>query len=521
MTERGRDVAAQLAGPGEGTVDLRPRGGIVPCLGPRRAQQVRDAAVVDVGARPRQARESLGLDGPGRGACGDLLEQGGRALGPAALEVVLGRLGGPAAGIFAVVRRRQGTRALGQLERRLDGASAVGSERRAFEDGGHAGVGLLGGERQVSRPLLGVREGGGEAAMKLAPLIGRDLGLEDRCEQRVRQPEPGLPPRDDRRAERSRQVVPAARTEHRLDDRRCRLGQARRDQGRGAGSRGEALESIAYERPEALGNRKRLTNLQPAAARPRPPHELEREQGIAAADAVKPNQVALGDDRCQARADEPAKLAGGERADREPLHAVFRESFDQRRQRRLGRRIHPPREERADRLALEAPEEEAEHPFRVAVQVRHVVDRHEDRLVDRESPKRVQRAEADGEGRRRGSAGLRSLQGDLQSVPLRRGKAGQRGVGHGLEEARQARERELRLGLDRPAREHPEAVLCGRAPTRVPQRGLADAGGALEHHDHGAPTHVGREPGQVTTLGLAADEQGFFGGARHGGSSLT
>ena len=96
-------------------------------------------------------------------------------------------------------------------------------------------------------------------------------------------------------------------------------------------------------------------------------------------------------------------------------------------------------------------------------------------------------------------------------MPLGLGQAGQRGVGDGLEEIGEPRERELRFGLDRPAREHAEAVPCGREPALVPKRGLPDADNSLEHEDGRAPADVGREPGQAATLGLAAYEQPFFG----------
>ncbi len=142
-------------------------------------------------------------------------------------------------------------------------------------------------------------------------------------------------------------------------------------------------------------------------------------------------------------------------------------------------------------------------------------------MVDGEKPERAQHPEAQGERRRRGSPGLRALQGHLHSVPLGLRKSGQRGAGHGLEETRQPRERELRLGLDRPAREHEEAVHRGRASARVPQGGLPDAGGALEHQYRGAPAHVVREPGQLAPLSFAADKKALFGGAGHGKPSLT
>jgi hypothetical protein len=138
----------------------------------------------------------------------------------------------------------------------------------------------------------------------------------------------------------------------------------------------------------------------------------------------------------------------------------------------------------ADRLVLQAPHDELEHPDRGEIHPLDVIDRHDDGGGRGHRPE----ASEDGQGngplvgagaRTRGSQG-----GDLESPALRLGHGRECLLEDGLEEVTEGGVRQARLRFDRAARERAVAPKLRPRQPLLPHGGLADAG--ISRQEHGA-----------------------------------
>jgi hypothetical protein len=139
-----------------------------------------------------------------------------------------------------------------------------------------------------------------------------------------------------------------------------------------------------------------------------------------------------------------------------------------------------------NRVRVDPAQREGERVRRRAIEPLLVVDREHDRRLAREDAQAGQQRAGDGAWARRLVAGARAQQRHVERAALRIGEKRQGPIRDRAHEIGQRCECELRLGLHGPAREQRDAAFRGSLEHLPPDRGLADAGLALEDERYGS-----------------------------------
>jgi hypothetical protein len=453
--------------------------------------------------RPLPSRRRLG---------GELLQQGACPLGVAAVEVALGRLDAAPARVVAGVGRGQPAGLLPQHGRGVGRAAGPRAAGGLVERGGDLGVGLLHGQRQVPPAFLGVVQDRGETGVQRPLARRRELREQHRREQRVRDPHLVGVDLHDAGVDRRLELLAAAHDP--VDDRHGGTRQRRDHLEQLAGGWGQQRQAVADQLLEAGGDRQLLGGGGRVAAAGDGAGDLQREERVAAGGAVEQGQPPPGERREQVGDEQALECGGGKRPDRQVVEPALREGAIQA-QRDRRRAVAPPCQQQAEPLVVQAAGDEGERARRGRVQALDVVDPDDCRALPRQRPQHAEQAERDRPRQRELLEGFRAQQRRLQRAPLRPRELGQDRLGDLGQQVPEGGVGELRLGVDRPARQH--AVRTGGSGRQalLPQRGLADAGLALQHQRGRAGLDRVEELLDAAQLRLAADDPQARASSRH------
>ena len=226
-----------------------------------------------------------------------------------------------------------------------------------------------------------------------------------------------------------------------------RLGESGREEQRLAGALGESRQPGEEELPKVLRDRQRLAGLDVVIRVAQGASQLESEE--------RPSSGGLVHAQQQRTPEREVETCPAQLVDRRDRHRAERQARELRRDRlgyirgRRHVRGDPHRREQADGSRVEAARGEREHECGGPVQPLQVVDRDDDRAVDRQHAQRAEK----GRGHRPlvgwCAAGVRQEQRDLERTPLRRRQRREDLVERVAEKVAQARERELHLGATR------------------------------------------------------------------------
>ena len=358
---------------------------------------------------------------------------------------------------------REPARLFEQLRRSVGRAARPRPPRGVDERRGDVLIRRVRGEREMPRPLLGIVDHGRGARMQ-RPFVG-DLLVRDGREQWMREAHAGSLELENSRRGRS------------VDQCRRRARQHRRERRRLPAPGRQRGQPVGDERAQAL--RERLAA-----------EQLERVVGVAAGRAVQPRELGPPNGRAAAVGEHASQLPHGQRADRQPR--LLRQMQRHRAAAAAGHQEPDPR-------ALEPSRDEPEHGLRRVVEPLDVVDG-DDR---RPRAQHRQQAQRDRALRRAALPRLDAQQRDLQGMPLRVRQRGDLLVRHRGQQVAQRGVGQLRLGLDRTARQ--DAVRRARDGL-APQRRLADAELTLEQQRSRAVRDSGQEAVDPVQLGCAPDD---------------
>ncbi len=380
-----------------------------------------------------------------------------------------------------------------------------GAPRRLLHGGGDGLVGTDGRGGQVNGALVGIADEGGQPGVHPAALPHGQVGRGGRAHQRVREPDRG--PVD------LQQSLPDGLVQ-RVDGVVAQRGGQER--GRGAcGDRhhGERLLRGRAQRRDALGRdpqdtagqrQRALVDDPLPAGRQRPP-DLHRGERVSPAGGVD----APGE---PARQLQPA-LLGEQRVDGVGVERAERDAVQPGTQRRPvepegSHRSRAPGGEHPDRLGRQPADDVAQHPVRRAVEPADVVHGEHERPLRRQRADHAERGDTHrmlvGDGPGIGGAQQR----DVERRALRRWQR-ERGVrAHGLEQVAQGDERQVRLALDGGDGEHAVSARDGCGLRRSPDRGLADAGVALEEERGRRHLHRVHEGRHLRERGVPPEDDG-------------
>jgi len=409
----------------------------------------------------------------------DVLEQNARPIGVARLEVALGGLGRPppACGVGG---GRQPTRPLPELGRALRGAARPGPPGSLLQRCRDLRIGIGRGEGEVPGAFVGIVDDLRQPGVERAPRRRRRLGIDDRSEERVREPDPLARHLDDSRGlrllKRGRPALATCRLLNELD-RRAREGRDHeRDLARLSRKAGEPLPEQLMQRRR---HRQRVSSDEWNVPRDQRPPELEREKRIATRDPLQLGERRAQELPLQARPQQPVDRRQIERTERDPRDATGIEGrLESERKRIPG--SGPLREQEANRLLAQAPRRERKRVRRRRIEPLHVVDRNDKLACLRKPTKDAEEAQRDGPTKQRTATRFASQERHLERVALRLGKPRQHIIVDVLQEITQGRERQRDLGLDRPAAQHASSPLLRRGNALPPQRRLPDPDRAVK-----------------------------------------
>ena len=191
------EIADLVQAPRESPLDLDAVGKVVPDLGECRSKQIG----ADVKALPERLdpRESGDRDRAllaGGKSRDDVLEQSPRALGVSCLEMAFPGLERPPPAI-GVRGRREPPRLFPELCSGLRCPSRPGPAGSGLHGRRHVVIGTGGGEREVPRALIGIVHDLRQARVQRAPPRRRRARIDDRAEERMREPDPAVGDLDD------------------------------------------------------------------------------------------------------------------------------------------------------------------------------------------------------------------------------------------------------------------------------------------------------------------------------------
>jgi hypothetical protein len=365
----------------------------------------------------------------------------------------------------------------------------------------------------VPPAFLRVVEDRGQAPVQLPPPRRGQLRQGDRREQRVREPhllgvelhDAGGGRRLDRLAA-SREPV----------DQRHRGPRQRRDRlHRLQGGWGEQGEAVVEQPLEAGGDRQLLGRRVLGAVPEDGEGDLLGEEGVAAGHAVEPQQRPPRQRRGQPGGQQPVQLRHGERSDLQAVQAAGREGAVEV-QRDPGLALEPPGDQQADPLVGEPAGYEGERAAGGLVQPLDVVDGDQRGAAPRERAEHAQQPERDRPGQGLPLLRLRAQQGHLQRVPLRPWQLAEDRVGNLDQQVAKGGVGELRLGVDRPARQHAVRAARGGLQAVPPEGGLPDADLALDHERDRTGRDRVEEPLDAAQLRFTADDRPRPCGHRRG-----
>jgi hypothetical protein len=175
----GWNVATDVPGEGKSLLDLTAKRGVVPGLGQGLREDLlgRGPAVLVVVDLAQALEQPRPLRARGHRA-GGLFQQHASARGVAGQQVVAGRLHGPPAALARPPLRGQRARLLTEGSGRIRGAAEMRVRGRFLQRGRDPEVGALGGHGEVTGALFTVGDQPGQAAMQLAALAERGLGVQ-------------------------------------------------------------------------------------------------------------------------------------------------------------------------------------------------------------------------------------------------------------------------------------------------------------------------------------------------------
>ncbi len=297
----------------------------------------------------------------------------------------------------------------------------------------------------------------------------------------------------------------AALRERRVDDRHRRPRQRGCDLRRRARLGREVREPVTHELLQARRNRQLVRRIEPLAALGEGARDLECEVEISAGCAPDARDRPPRQRHPEPGAQQLVELVRAQTAQVQPLEALLREGAIEG-ERHLGPAAATGAED-ADPLVLEAPHGERERVLGGRIEPVDVIDRQQGRLLRREAAQQPEQAQADGALQRLGPLGLGAQQRHLERAALRVRQVRHRRLRNVGEEVAQRGVRELRLALDRPAAQDPQAALGGGREALIPERRLADADLALEQECGWAGADRAEKLLDPRELRIATDER--------------
>ena len=291
-----------------------------------------------------EEHERLGPVGPRRGPRGELGRQHPPALDVARSEVRARRRSRAAIEVGAALRRRQPHRVLAEL--RGDHRCALRGRRpgRSFEQRSEIGVWPVGRERKVTRTGERILDDLCETTVDALPLAGREPLVEDRGQQRVREPDRAAGELDHVRSERRLECAGLDPRAGELCRRQARI--RGREHEHLARRCVEAVETGGDELLQPFGDGERLRRIRHRAVGAERPRELERVERIPARHRVQPEQRRPGQAAGEQAVQDLMRRADAERPDPDPLDPVAVERVLDRG--RLLRLAEPPRPQQRD-----------------------------------------------------------------------------------------------------------------------------------------------------------------------------
>ena len=443
--------------------------------------------------RPRLGlgQRARGLDVAGGETCGGLAEPASRQL-------------------FRSFARRQPCGRGQEIGGGLRCAAPSGPRRGALDLGGDVLVRACRAEREVARTLLGIDDHRRETLVQPAPPLACCGSVDDRREQRVREPDPVALGDQHARVLRldhggARVALPVERLHDRGDRRlRERSGRERDDARVGR----EGRDPCRHQVLDAPRHRQRLV---PAFVAPERARDLEREERVAAGSVREPDEQRPRQGRPEPAADQVVQRRHRERSDDDPLTTVVRQRTREP-ERQVGVSFDPPRHEQRE-PGRQPPRREREGLLRRRVEPLDVVDRQQHGAPRRE---RVQ----DGDQRGRGRSRVRRLvrlseqERRFERAPLQRRQLALRLLERGADEVGDRRVRELRLALRRARLQHAETARIGSPHRLEPERRLADPRLAVEDERGRTFGRAVEEAPGCGELLLAADDRGLHATSR-------
>ena len=320
------NVAEYLRSPGKAPLDLDPQPDVIPHLGERRLEELRaDVKALPERANPGEPGERTGTSASTRRCGDDLLEQRPRPLRLACLEVAFGGLDPPSVRLVYELAGGEAASLFPQCRRRVRGAAGPRLLGGLVQLRRHGTVGTLGREREMPSAFLRIFENGGKALVEPAPLRRCCVRVEHGCQERVSEvhaiavdlEHAGI----DRLREPGGAALPVCGSH---DEFGCGTLEHRDGQSDFARRWGKAGKSLTYERAQVVGNGERLARGQRYVALEDAPRDLEGEEGSAARGGMEQQERGTMELGIEAGAEKPIQCFDTERADGQPLEAVFR-----------------------------------------------------------------------------------------------------------------------------------------------------------------------------------------------------